>query len=162
MTTLVATVAGQPIPLNVLEERLALIRRGPRGRHISPPGTPGYTDACRWVVRELVTEAVLEHETRARGLTDPSQVVLAVTEGATVPEEEVRSYYDRNPDLYRDGAEMVPYEVARVSIEQELLIAARLQEFDRWLERRRKEVAIVEPGFEHPGDPASGFPSHRH
>jgi [acyl-carrier-protein] S-malonyltransferase len=162
MTSLVATVAGQPIPLSVLEERLALIRRGPRGRHISPPGTPGYADACRWVVRELVTEAVLEHETRTRGLTDPSQVVLAVTEGATVAEEEVRSYYERNPDLYRDGAARVPYDVARVSIEQELLLAARLQAFDIWLEQRRKEMAIVEPGYEHPGDPASGFPSHRH
>jgi [acyl-carrier-protein] S-malonyltransferase len=162
VTQLVATVAGQPIPLSLLEERLALIRRGPRGRHIPPPGTPGYADACRWVVRELVTEAVLEHEARARGLTDPSQVVLAVTNGATVPEESVRSYYDRNPDLYRDGAAVVPFEVARVSIEHELLLAARLRAFDIWLERRRAEVAIVEPGFGHPGDPASGFPSHRH
>lgn len=162
MTPLVATVAGQPIHVRSLEERLALIRRGPRGRHIAPPGTPGYADACRWVVRELVTEAILEHEASARGLTDLSQLVLAVTEGVVVSDEAIRSYYDRNPDLYRTAARVIPYEEARAPIERELLLAARLAAFDLWLERRRQELASVEPGFEHPADPSFGFPSHRH
>jgi [acyl-carrier-protein] S-malonyltransferase len=158
----VATVAGQPIPVRVLEERLAVLRRGPRGRHIPPPGSPGYRDVCRWVVRELVTEAVLEHEARARGLSELTQLVLAVTEGVVVSDEEIRSYYDRNPDLYRGAATVIPYEKAAASIEQELLLAARVRAFDLWLERRRQEMAAVEPGYEHPADPAFGFPSHRH
>jgi [acyl-carrier-protein] S-malonyltransferase len=162
LTPLVATVAGQPIPVSLLEERLALIRRGPRGRRIPPPGSPGYGDACRWVVRELVSEAVLEHEARARGLTELSQLVLAVTEGVVVSDEEIRSYYDRNPDLYRTAATVIPYESAEASIGQELLLAARVRAFDLWLERRRQEVAVVEPGYEHPADPSHGFPSHRH
>lgn len=162
MIPFVATVAGQPITVGVLEERLALIRRGPRGRHIPPPGSPGYGDACRWVVRELVTEAVLEHEARARGLRELSQLVLAVTEWVVVPDEEIRSYYDRNPDLYRRAATVVPYEEAEASIEQELMLAARVRAFDIWLELRRQEVAVVEHGYEHPADPSYGFPSHRH
>jgi [acyl-carrier-protein] S-malonyltransferase len=158
----VATVAGQPIPVSVLEERLALLRRGPRGRHIPSPGSPGYADACRWVARELVTEAILEHEARARGLTEPSKLVVAVTEGVVVPDAEIRSYYDRNADLYHQAGGVIPYEQAEASIRQEFLLAARIRAFDLWLERRRQELAVVEPGFEHPADPSYGFPSHRH
>ena len=162
MISLVATVAGQPIPVSILEERLALLRRGPRGRHIPPFGSPGYDDARRWVARELVTEAVLEHEARARGLTEPSQLVLAVTEGVVVSRDELRSYYDRNPDLYRRAGTVIPYEEAEASIERELLLAARVRAFDLWLEGRRQALAVVETGFQHPADPSYGFPSHRH
>jgi [acyl-carrier-protein] S-malonyltransferase len=162
MTALVATVAGQPIPFNALEERLELLRHGPRGRYIPPPGSPGYGDACRWVVRELVTEAVLQHEARARRLPDLSQLVLAGTEDVVVSDDEMRAYYDRNSDLYHGSAAVIPYEEAVASIEHELLLAARVRAFDIWLERRRKEVAVMEPGFEHPADPSHGFPSHRH
>jgi [acyl-carrier-protein] S-malonyltransferase len=158
----VATVAGQAIPASVLEERLAVMRRGPRGRHIPSSGSLGYGDACRWVVRELVTEGILEHEARARGLTELSQLVLAVTEGVVVSDEAIRSYYDRNPDLYRRAATLIPYETAKASIQQELLLAARVRAFDLWLEGRRRELAVVEPGYEHPADPTYGFPSHRH
>jgi [acyl-carrier-protein] S-malonyltransferase len=158
----VATVAGRSISVDALEERLALMRRGPRGRQIPPPGSPGYIDVCRWIVRELVTEAVLEHEARARGWTEPSNLALAVTDGVVVSDEEIRSYYDRNPDLYRGVTAVIPYEQAAASIEQELLLAARMRAFDLWLEGRRRELADVEPGYEHPADPAYGFPSHRH
>jgi [acyl-carrier-protein] S-malonyltransferase len=158
----VATVAGRSIPVSILEARLALIRQGPRGRHIPPAGSPGYGDACRWVVRELVTEAVLEHEARVRGLHEISQLVLAATEGVVVPDEEIRSYYDRNPDLYRRAASVIPFEEAEASIRQELLLAARVRAFDQWLEERRAKLAVVEPGYEHPADPTYRFPSHRH
>jgi [acyl-carrier-protein] S-malonyltransferase len=114
------------------------------------------------VVRELVTEAVLEHEARARGLTELSQLVLAVTEGAVVSDEEIRSYYDRNPDLYHGTGTVIPFEQAAASIRQELLLAARVRAFDQWLEERRAALAVTEPGYEHPADPTYRFPSHRH
>lgn len=158
----VATVAGTPIPVSVLEERLALLRRGPRARHIPAPDSPGYADACRWVARELVTEAILEHEARARGLPELSQLVLAVTEEVVVPEAEIRSYYERNADLYHRADGTIPYGEAEASIRQELLLAARVRAFDLWLEGRRQVLAIVEPGYEHPADPSYRFPSHRH
>ena len=162
MTTPVATVAGKPIPVSVLEERLALLRRGPRARHIPSQGSPGYADACRWVARELVTEAILEHEARACGLTELSQLVLAVTEGVVVPYADIRSYYDRNTDLYHQAGGTIPYAEAEPSIHQELVLAARVRAFDLWLEGRRQALAIVEPGYEHPADPSYRFPSHRH
>jgi [acyl-carrier-protein] S-malonyltransferase len=158
----IATVAGTPITVSALEERLELLRRGPRARHIPATGSPGYADACRWVARELVTEAILEHEARARGLSELSQLVLAVTQGVVVPEAEIRSYYERNADLYRRANGTIPYEEAEASINQELLLAERIRAFDLWLEERRQALAIVDPGYEHPADPSYRFPSHRH
>jgi hypothetical protein len=34
--------------------------------------------------------------------------------------------------------------------------------FAAWLAERRREVAVVEPEFDHPASPLHGFPSHRH
>jgi [acyl-carrier-protein] S-malonyltransferase len=158
----VATVAGEPIPARRLEERIAELRRGPRGRHIPPAGGPGYEDVCRWVVRELVTEAVLSHEVRARGFTELSRLVRAVTLDVAVADEEVRSYYDRNPDLYLTADTLVPYKEVRSTIQADLLLAARARAFDDWVELRRLDLAVIEPGYEHPADPRYGFPSHRH
>jgi [acyl-carrier-protein] S-malonyltransferase len=158
----IAIVAGTPIPVSVLEERLALLRRGPRARHIPAPGSPGYADACRWVARDLVSEAILEHEARARGLAELSQLVVAVTGGVVVPEAEIRSYYERNADLYQRATGTISYEEAEASIHEELLLAVRVRAFDLWLEERRQALAIVEPGYEHPADPSHRFPSHRH
>jgi [acyl-carrier-protein] S-malonyltransferase len=89
-------------------------------------------------------------------------LALAATEGVVVPDEEIRSYYDRNPDLYRRAARVIPFEEAEASIRQELLLAARVRAFDQWLEERRAALAVVEPGYEHPADPTYRFPSHRH
>lgn len=51
---------------------------------------------------------------------------------------------------------------ALATIESELLVAARARAFDEWLERRRADLVVVEPEFEHPGHPRHGAPSHRH
>jgi [acyl-carrier-protein] S-malonyltransferase len=85
---------------------MADVRRGPRGRHLPPEGAgPESTRLGRWLVQELVTEAVLEHEVRAAGLGGISpgtlvELVERVTAGVTVAAEDLRAYYDRNPDLY--------------------------------------------------------------
>jgi [acyl-carrier-protein] S-malonyltransferase len=55
----------------------------------------------RWIVRELVDEEVLAHEARLAGLPDSVDLVERVTAGVTVPEADVRAYYERNLDLYR-------------------------------------------------------------
>jgi parvulin-like peptidyl-prolyl isomerase len=59
-------------------------------------------------------------------------------------------------------AGVVTYVDARPAIEAELLAAARLTAFGQWLDRRRDALAVIEPAFAHPADPAHGFPSHRH
>jgi [acyl-carrier-protein] S-malonyltransferase len=181
----VATVADHEISAEHVDERLAAMRRGPRARHIPPDGVGGSETVRRWVVQELVMEAVVAHEARAAGIadvlergrlspTDVASLVARVTADVTVPEGDVRAYYDRNQDLYersgthgapgtlRAPAFVVPFEEVRGAIEEDLLVAARARVFDEWLERRRVALAVIEPGFEHPGHPIHGVPSHRH
>jgi [acyl-carrier-protein] S-malonyltransferase len=153
----------------VLDARVEAVRRGPRGRHLPPDtgadGVPGYT---RWIVQELVTEAVLEHEVAEAGLgrmTLDSVVALVdrVTDDVSVPEAEIRSYYERNDDLFRDAdGSPRPYAEVRAAIEAELLGAARVRAFGEWLDVRRHALAQIEPAYAHPGDPVHGLPSHRH
>ncbi len=59
-------------------------------------------------------------------------------------------------------ASQVPYGEVRPAIEAELLAAERTRMFGAWLEGRRRALAVIEPGFEHPAHPAHGLPSHRH
>jgi parvulin-like peptidyl-prolyl isomerase len=99
----IATVAGRPIYAAQLEERLAYVRLQPRGRHIPPEGAGATLEVIRWLTRQLVTEAILRHEMPA-DMEEPEAAVALfdrVTADVTVPETEVRAYYERNPDLYR-------------------------------------------------------------
>lgn len=176
---MVATVGGAVIREAHVDRRLAELRRGPRARHIPPDGIAGSETIRRWVVQELVMEAVVAHEARVAGIADVAEpgrvspadvarLVARVTAEVAVPEDEIRSYYERNPDLYdRPGTGaapgfVVPFEEVRAAIEKELLAAVRLRAFDEWIERRRVALAVIEPGFEHPGHPIHGVPSHRH
>jgi hypothetical protein len=56
----------------------------------------------------------------------------------------------------------VPFDNVRAGIEAELLAVERVQAFERWLETRRAELAVLEPEFEHPGHPVHGATTHRH
>jgi len=247
----IATVAGRPIRRSDLERRADELRRGPRGKHIPPDGGSS-PEIRRWIVRELVTEAVLAHEAKTAGLLGPadhpdrvsadamSALVDRVTADVFVDEAAMRSFYHRNPDRYRrrearrirhivlpneasaravaetlasaDAMPEVPsvelhrgelvgpvedavfaaapgdvvgpiatghgWHVARIDaivpagivafadvragIEAELLAVERVQAFERWLETRRAELAVLEPDFEHPGHPVHGATTHRH
>ena len=108
----IATVGGTIISRADLERRTEELRRGPRGKHIPPDGG-GSPEIRRWIVRELVTEAVLAHEVRAAGLVDPGEprervsaaaiaaLMDRVTAEVSVDAAAVRSFYDRNPDRFR-------------------------------------------------------------
>jgi [acyl-carrier-protein] S-malonyltransferase len=162
----VARVAGHEISTADLEGRLAEMRHGPRARHIPHDGAAGSETVRRWVVQELVTEGVIAHEMREAGVADVAILVASVTAGVTVPEADAVAYYERNQDLYRrveaGRGFVVPFADVRAAIEADLLAAARSRIFDEWLERRRAALAVIEPGFEHPGHPIHGVPSHRH
>jgi hypothetical protein len=118
----VAVVAGLPIPIERLERRIAAVRRGPRGRHLPPDDGSGSVRLGRWLVQDLVNEAVLIHEARAAGIIgaeedtdggpeDGAAPVLSpaglerligqVTTSVTVDRHDVRAYYVRNADRYR-------------------------------------------------------------
>jgi [acyl-carrier-protein] S-malonyltransferase len=108
----VATVGGRPITTARLDRRIAELQRGARARHIPPDGMVGSEDVRWWVLQELVTEAVLVHEARAAGIPDDDpdatrlspgaigRLVAVVTAGVTIAEDELRTYYARNRDLY--------------------------------------------------------------
>jgi hypothetical protein len=106
-------VGGRPIEFSHLEQRIAEVRRGPRGRHLPPEGGSESTDLRRWIVQELVTEAVLGHEARAAGIVEidgspgsaVAQLAERVTASVSVPRRDVRAYYVRNRDRYsrREG-----------------------------------------------------------
>ena len=60
-------MAGTPIPIAWVEERLTELRRGRLGRQLPPEG--GETERLRrWVVQELVGRMVELHEARTAGL----------------------------------------------------------------------------------------------
>jgi [acyl-carrier-protein] S-malonyltransferase len=246
----IAIVAGNPISRAALKARFEEVRRGPMGRHLPPQEGPATANVRRWIARELVNEAILMHEAGVAAVApssiDVERLVADVTRDVAVTEDDVRAYYERNPDLYRraearrirhailpdeirarraielmagdapaeGGAgggsptsievhrgefagaleealfqaavgttvgpirtelgwhvarveavipeSRVPYALARVEIEMELLIAARIQAFDAWLAQRRDELAVFEAEFEHPGHPIHGLASHRH
>jgi [acyl-carrier-protein] S-malonyltransferase len=248
----VAAVGGRPIPVTRVDQRMERLRRGPRGRHVPPDGSDASLRLRRWLVQELVVEEIVAAEARRVGLwrdpvgAEPSPAVVhrlrdLLPADVTVPEDEVRAYYERNGDLFRraevrcirhvltggeedariaarrlaagegalplgerfelrrgeltgvleDGvfaaavgdvvgpvrtehgwhvavvesivaAHSVPYDEVRSAIADELLAAARDRAFGEWLARQRREVAVIEPLFEHPGHPVHGLPRHRH
>jgi [acyl-carrier-protein] S-malonyltransferase len=123
----VATVAGEPIPVSRLEDRLAELRRGPLGRHVPPDASGENERLRRWVVQELVVQAALAHEARQAGLVAepdstgaldlPVEVVQAlfnrVTAEVVVPDHELRAYHARNGDRYhRPESRWVRYAIA--------------------------------------------------
>lgn len=55
-----------------------------------------------------------------------------------------------------------PFERVRSDIEADLLSVARGRAFDQWLEQQRRALAVVAPGWGHPGDPSLPDFSHRH
>lgn len=114
-------------------------------------GSPGALTLAEALRAGGVTAAVLAANPLARALR------RRVVEGVGVPEEQIRSYYDRNRDRHA-GA----YAQERAAIEKDLAQAARERAFNRWLDQRHAELVRLEPGFEHPADPHQPDADHRH
>ena len=106
----VARVAGRPIRKSHLDARMRVVRGGPRGRHLPPATDSQPNSILRWMVRELVTEAVLTHEARragvigseSGGLSSPAVAALVelATSSVVVDEHDIRDFYERNRDRY--------------------------------------------------------------
>lgn len=102
-------------------------------------------------------------DVRRGELTGPlEEAIFAAREGHVLgPIESELGWHVARLDSVTPAG-VVPYGDARPAIEAELLAAARLTAFGQWLDRRRDALAVIEPAFAHPADPANGFPSHRH
>ena len=137
-------MAGTPIPIAWVEERLTELRRGRLGRQLPPEG--GESERLRrWVVQELVGRMVELHEARTAGLVvgpesealTPDAVAACpvlppdvaqrlfdrVTANVTVPEDVVREYYEGNRDLYqRPETRRIRYAIAASATESRTLL----------------------------------------
>jgi hypothetical protein len=116
----VAVVGGRHISIARFEQRLAEVRRGPRARQFPPERGSESAGMRRWIVQELVTDEVLVQEARAAGIigqgtergpsepalsaSDVARLVDLVAAAATVPERDIRAYYERNRDVFRRRA----------------------------------------------------------
>ena len=119
---IIASVAEEPITINQVRNRLAAVRSGPLAP-LLPESGPEDRRGRRWVLRLLVTEALVSHHAgltaetpnseasalslngvnnvRAAALADAAERLFdQVTSGISVSEEEVRGYYSRNLDRY--------------------------------------------------------------
>ncbi len=263
--TVIGTVAGRDVPVELLEERLTAMYASPAAVALPARGDMEWRRLRRWVAQLLLTEALVRAEADRLGVTagaaPPADVAEAVRLAATgslaaaalaaqplarslfdrvgaeidVDEAAVRRYYDRNPDrwqrparcrvrhllaadeagareaigrLDRDGeqwsralddlprplgvavagasagavvgpvespfgwhvlrvdevrpARVAPYDEVRAAIADALRKAAQADYFERWLERRRREVVMVAEGYEHPGSPNQPDFAHHH
>ena len=91
-----ATVDGRAITEERVDERLRSIRTGPLSPWL-PDAGPEDRRARRWVLRSLVAEEIIRSQA---GSLDPAGAFETVTGGIAVSEEQVRSYYEHNSDLY--------------------------------------------------------------
>ncbi|MBO2452662.1 malonyl CoA-ACP transacylase [Actinomadura barringtoniae] len=176
-----AYVGERAILEEEVEARVAALRTGPLAARLPRSETADGRNLRRWVVQVMTHEAVIEAEAAALGLrvdgggagetlTLPAAMrmggvaaaVLArsplarevrrhVTAGVEVPDEEIRAYFERNPD--RAGT---PGEAQRLRRE------AADRAFALWLARRHAALVRLMPGFEHPADPRHADAAHRH
>lgn len=181
-----AWVFGQPITTADVAARLAQIRSSSLGARLAAIDTAEGRNARRWVTQLLCAERIVLHELAERGIpvstralplaidralalggvaaavlaTIPEFGAVAHTWAPPVSEPDVRSYYDRNPDLYADrGAN---YADARDEIIAILEQASADRATATWLDQQVAQNVVLENGYEHPADPSHADATHHH
>ncbi|MFC5004777.1 hypothetical protein ACFPIJ_43995 [Dactylosporangium cerinum] len=186
MTGVAAWVAGRPIAVAAVDERLDALRRGPYAARLPHPATAEGRNLRRWLVQVLTVEGVVEHEAGRLGLSagagEPRPVRLAdalrtggvvaaviaahpvarvlrdrVAPPVPADEAETRAYFQRNRDRHPQD-----YAVERDALAARLGAEDAERRFVGWLEERCAALVRLEPGYEHPGDPRHADATHRH
>jgi [acyl-carrier-protein] S-malonyltransferase len=98
------SVAGTAITFERVEERLAALRESPQGRRMPPGEGPETDQTRRWLLRQLITEAIIAYEMRASGAGSVADLFAQVTASVRVHEDEVHAFYLHNPDRFRRPA----------------------------------------------------------
>lgn len=183
-----AWVGGDPVPVALIEQRLAALRRGRYADLLPHPQTAEGRNLRRWLVQVVTMEMVVEREAAQRrivaGAQDgpPRAVSLAevlATGGVSVaviagnPQAralrrhvvgDVRVPSAQAFEYYRRNRDRYPqpYDQVRGQIEQQLSEWEHDRRFTNWLNERHTALVRTEPGFEHPGDPHHPDAVHRH
>jgi len=178
--TVAAYVRDAPVTRDEVEARLAQVRSSALGARLPHATTAEGRNARRWVTQLVCAERLVDSELgpadataalltieRALGVGGVAAAVLAarpdaarVVAAPVVDDADVRSYYDRNPDLYADRG--LGVDEARDQIAAKLQAYARDRAFGEWLDQNMARHVVLQPGFEHPADPHHADATHRH
>jgi len=186
--TVVATVAGTPVPVDDVDAREAALRASPQTAALPRPGTSEGRQLRRWLTQVLVTEKVVAAEAEALGVTvtdsTPTEEQLlpsltarleigSIAAGALADPlaravfARVTAGVDVDSETVTGYRRRNPDRFAgqaepEVAIAAMLGGAARRREFRLWLDQRRAALVELAPGYEHPGDPRQPDNIHRH
>lgn len=181
-----AWVYGEPITAAEVAKRLEAVRSSAFGARLASIGTAEGRNTRRWVtqlicaeriVLRALAEAGISVSARSIGLTIDRALALGGVSAAAVAaipefgtwarswplpvnESEVRSYYDRNPDLYADRG--INYAAARDEITSTLREASADRAITLWLDQQLAQHVVLADGYEHPADPAHADAAHHH
>ncbi len=181
--TLAATVAGQPVAVDEVDAREAVLRSSPQTAALPRPGTSEGRQLRRWLTQLLVTERVIAREAGALGLAaDADPGVDAVLPDLTARLEigsiaaavladplarvlyaHVTSGVDVSAQAVADYHRRNPGRfTSDAALAAHLRGAARRRAFRIWLDQRREALVWLAPGYEHPGDPRQPDNTHKH
>jgi [acyl-carrier-protein] S-malonyltransferase len=186
--TVVATVAGTPVPVDDVDAREAALRASPQTAALPRPGTSEGRQLRRWLTQVLVTELVVAAEAQALGVTvtdsTPTEEQLlpdlsarleigSIAAGALVDPLARAVFAHVTGDVDVDAETVVGYRrrnpdrfagqaQPEVTIAAMLRGAARRRAFRLWLDQRRAALVELASGYEHPGDPRQPDNIHRH
>ena len=177
-----AWVGGRAIPLAELDRRLDRLRASDRACVLPSAQTREGRQLRRWVAHVLIVEQLCVDELAARGLGWTGEELPGVPSrtDAVALGSIVAAAWWGHPAVRRAAQELTravrlpPAALAsagRVATTDtgdlawgldELLAAARLDDFSRWLIRAVHERVVLVPGLEHPGDSSQPDNLHRH
>ncbi len=182
-----ATVAGDPVEVDEVDAREAVLRAGPQTAALPRPGTSEGRQLRRWLTQLLVTERVIVREAAARGVTAsgaPAQaevlpdltarLEIGSIAASALGDPLARALYARVTclvdvedatvaDYHRRNPNRFPGDPEPLAaIAAMLRGAARRRAFRIWLDQRRAALVWLAPGYEHPGDPRQPDNTHRH
>lgn len=109
---------------------------------------PNLTEYESWVASQNIDQGEVERRLEMRLLT--VLVYDAVTADVTVTDEQVRAYYEANPDTYtNDDGSLAPFGEVKSDVRVDLETQQKDVAFTAWLDGRREsaKVVIVEPDW---------------
>jgi [acyl-carrier-protein] S-malonyltransferase len=181
-----AYLNGEPIPRDLLDDRLAALRLGDAACVLPRPDSREGRQLTRWVAQVVITEQLCIDELRRRADDVPTASALPLDVSAAIAVGSITAAALASSEPVRRVAELVSRDV-RISREQlayaadvlgeeppadpdvpverwhaELLDSARLEAFARWLNAAQHDRVQLVHGLEHPGDSNQPDNLHRH
>jgi [acyl-carrier-protein] S-malonyltransferase len=187
LVSLAATVAGDPVAVEEVDAREAVLRAGPQTAALPRPGTSEGRQLRRWLTQLLVTERVIAREASALGLSAScaptvaevlpdltARLEIGSIAASALADPLARTLYGHVTacisvtdaavvDYHRRNPNRFPGNPDPLAaIAAMLRGAARRRAFRIWLDQRRAALVWLAPGYEHPGDPRQPDNTHRH